>query len=117
MGLAGCATAAWDDNGKPILGEVGELVVTAPMPSMPLYLWNDPDGARYRDSYFDTWPGVWRHGDWITAHSDGSVVILPKIPISSLKGIVPGYPDHPASLDDMQAAIEAGATQGFRKQG
>jgi acetoacetyl-CoA synthetase len=73
--LAGCATAAWDDNGKPILAEVGELVVTQPMPSMPLYLWNDPDGARYRDSYFDTWPGVWRHGDWITAYPDGAVVI------------------------------------------
>jgi acetoacetyl-CoA synthetase len=73
--LAGCATAAWDDNGKPILGEVGELVITQPMPSMPLYLWNDADGARYRDSYFDTWPGVWRHGDWITAFPDGAVVI------------------------------------------
>jgi acetoacetyl-CoA synthetase len=73
--LAGAATASWDDDGKPLVGEVGELVITEPMPSMPLYLWNDPDGARYRDSYFDTWPGVWRHGDWTTMHPDGSVVI------------------------------------------
>jgi acetoacetyl-CoA synthetase len=73
--LAGAAIASWDDDGKPVVGEVGELVITEPMPSMPLYLWNDPDGARYRDSYFDTWPGVWRHGDWTTVHPDGSVVI------------------------------------------
>jgi acetoacetyl-CoA synthetase len=73
--LAGCATASWDDLGEPVVGDVGELVVTQPMPSMPIYLWNDPDGARYRDSYFDTWPGVWRHGDWITTYPDGSVVI------------------------------------------
>jgi acetoacetyl-CoA synthetase len=73
--LAGAAVAAWDDDGKPVIGELGELVVTKPMPSMPLYLWNDTDGSRYRDSYFDPWPGVWRHGDWITVEADHSVVI------------------------------------------
>jgi acetoacetyl-CoA synthetase len=66
---------AWDPQGKPLTDEVGELVVTNPMPSMPLYFWNDPDGSRYHDSYFDTYPGVWRHGDWITITSRGSVVI------------------------------------------
>ncbi|WP_019877143.1 acetoacetate--CoA ligase [Sporichthya polymorpha] len=73
--LAGAAIAAWDDDGNPVTGEVGELVITRPMPSMPLHLWNDTDNARYLDSYFDPWPGVWRHGDWITLYEDNSVVI------------------------------------------
>ncbi|WFB06312.1 acetoacetate--CoA ligase [Streptomyces sp. LX-29] len=66
---------AWDPQGKPLVDEVGELVVTRPMPSMPIHFWNDPDGSRYRDSYFEMFPGVWRHGDWITLTSRGSVVI------------------------------------------
>ncbi|GGR59433.1 acetoacetate--CoA ligase [Streptomyces roseolus] len=66
---------AWDPSGKPVVGEVGELVVTNPMPSMPIHFWNDPDGSRYRDSYFEMFPGVWRHGDWITITDHGSVVI------------------------------------------
>ncbi|KPI21470.1 acetoacetyl-CoA synthase [Actinobacteria bacterium OK074] len=66
---------SWDPSGKPLTDEVGELVVTNPMPSMPIYFWNDPEGTRYHDSYFDTYPGVWRHGDWITLTSRGSVVI------------------------------------------
>ncbi|WEH42914.1 acetoacetate--CoA ligase [Streptomyces sp. AM 2-1-1] len=66
---------SWDAQGEPHLGEVGELVVAAPMPSMPLRFWNDPDGSRYHDSYFDMYPGVWRHGDWITLTERGSVII------------------------------------------
>ncbi|MFD7566526.1 acetoacetate--CoA ligase [Streptomyces tendae] len=66
---------SWDPSGNPLTDEVGELVVTNPMPSMPIRFWNDPDGSRYHDSYFDTYPGVWRHGDWITLTSRGSVVI------------------------------------------
>ncbi|MFI6209796.1 acetoacetate--CoA ligase [Streptomyces sp. NPDC051041] len=66
---------SWDPSGRPLVDEVGELVVTNPMPSMPIRFWNDPDGSRYRDSYFATYPGVWRHGDWITVTSRGSVVI------------------------------------------
>ncbi|WP_267245380.1 acetoacetate--CoA ligase [Streptomyces sp. PR69] len=66
---------SWDPQGKPLTGEVGELVVTNPMPSMPIRFWNDPDGSRYRDSYFEMFPGVWRHGDWITLTERGSVVI------------------------------------------
>ncbi|ALE75782.1 acetoacetyl-CoA synthetase [Pseudonocardia sp. EC080610-09] len=73
--LAGVDCAAWDDDGEPVVGSVGDLVVTQPMPSMPVYLWNDPDAVRYTESYFDTWPGVWRHGDWVTLHDDGSVSI------------------------------------------
>jgi acetoacetyl-CoA synthetase len=73
--LAGVDCAAWDDDGKPVIDSVGELVVTQPMPSMPVYLWNDPDSVRYTEAYFDTWPGVWRHGDWTTMHADGSISI------------------------------------------
>ncbi|GAA4126795.1 acetoacetate--CoA ligase [Nocardioides fonticola] len=68
----GVAAAAWDDEGRPVVGALGELVVTAPMPSMPLGLWGDPDGARLRATYFDRWPGIWRHGDWIRFEERGS---------------------------------------------
>jgi acetoacetyl-CoA synthetase len=66
---------AWDPYGKPVTDEVGELIVTNPMPSMPIYFWNDPGGARYRESYFEMFPGAWRHGDWITVTSRGTVII------------------------------------------
>lgn len=71
----GVALDAYDLGGQPVRGEVGELVVTRPMPSMPVMFWDDPDGERYRSAYFDTYPGVWRHGDWITITDHGSVVI------------------------------------------
>ena len=66
---------AFDPAGDPLVDEVGELVVTRPMPSMPIRFLGDPDGSRYRDSYFDTYPGVWRHGDWITLTGRNTVVI------------------------------------------
>jgi acetoacetyl-CoA synthetase len=72
----GVAAAAWDPAGQPMVGTAGELVITRPMPSMPLYFWGDPDGSRFRDSYFSTWPGVWRHGDLVEFDADGSSVIL-----------------------------------------
>jgi acetoacetyl-CoA synthetase len=71
----GCKVEAYDAQGSPVIGEVGELVITAPMPSMPLGFWNDPDGARCRASYFDVYPGVWRHGDWIEITDRGTAVI------------------------------------------
>ena len=71
----GAKVEAYSADGKPVVGEVGELVITRPLPSMPVYLWNDPDGARYRASYFEVFPGVWRHGDWIRFNADGSSVI------------------------------------------
>jgi acetoacetyl-CoA synthetase len=71
----GAKVEAYNADGKPVVGEVGELVITRPLPSMPVYLWNDPDGKRYRASYFDVFPGVWRHGDWIRFNADGSSVI------------------------------------------
>jgi acetoacetyl-CoA synthetase len=72
----GAKVEAFDAEGKPVTGEVGELVITAPMPSMPVGFWNDPDGERYRASYFAAYPGVWRHGDWITMLPDGGCVIF-----------------------------------------
>jgi acetoacetyl-CoA synthetase len=71
----GAAVQAYSDDGRPLTGEVGELVITEPMPSMPLYFWNDPDGERYRESYFEMYPGVWRHGDWIKITERGTAVI------------------------------------------
>jgi acetoacetyl-CoA synthetase len=71
----GAKVEAYDPTGKPVIGELGELVITAPMPSMPVGFWNDPDGRRYREAYFDVFPGVWRHGDWITIGADGTCVI------------------------------------------
>jgi acetoacetyl-CoA synthetase len=73
-GLGACIEA-WDDAGRPLTGEVGELVLTAPLPSMPIGFWNDPERARFHASYFEMYPGVWRHGDWIKLNPDGSSVI------------------------------------------
>ena len=72
----GAAIDVLDEDGRALRDEVGELVLTAPLPSMPVRFWNDADGERYRASYFDHYPGVWRHGDWATLTDDGSLVIL-----------------------------------------
>ena len=71
----GAKVEAWDEQGNPVVNEVGELVITAPMPSMPVFMWGDAGGSRYRDSYFDMFPGVWRHGDWIEITDRGTAVI------------------------------------------
>jgi acetoacetyl-CoA synthetase len=72
----GAAVEAWDENGNPVVDEVGELVVTEPMPSMPVFFWgDDAEQSRYRASYFEHYPGVWRHGDWIEITSRGTAVI------------------------------------------
>lgn len=71
----GARVEAYDRSGRPLTGALGELVVTAPMPSMPVCFWGDPDGRRYREAYFEVFPGVWRHGDWITIGPDGGCAI------------------------------------------
>ena len=71
----GAKVEAFDEAGRSLVGETGELVLTAPLPSMPVGFWNDPDGTRYRESYFEMYPGVWRHGDWIRITERGSAVI------------------------------------------
>jgi acetoacetyl-CoA synthetase len=71
----GAKVEAFDEDGNSVIDQVGELVITEPMPSMPLYFWGDEDGSRYRASYFEPYPGVWRHGDWIEITSRGTAVI------------------------------------------
>jgi len=71
----GAKVQAFDEDGTSVVDQVGELVITEPMPSMPLFLWGDEDGSRYHASYFEQYPGVWRHGDWIEITSRGTAVI------------------------------------------
>lgn len=71
----GCAMQAYDDEGRPIIGSLGEMVIEKPMPSMPVFFWNDPDKKRYKASYFEKYPGKWRHGDWIKIFENGSLII------------------------------------------
>ncbi len=71
----GAKVEAWDEEGHPVIDEVGELVVAEPMPSMPVFFWGDEDGSRYRESYFELFPGAWRHGDWIEITSRGTAII------------------------------------------
>jgi len=71
----GARVEAFNDKGEPVIGQLGELVITAPMPSMPVGFWGDDTGERYREAYFDVYPGVWRHGDWITITERGTCII------------------------------------------
>src|SRR5204862_696664 len=71
----GAKVEAFDEDGNPLIDEVGELVITEPMPSMPVFLWGDEDGSRYLASYFEMYPGIWRHGDWIEITSRGTAII------------------------------------------
>jgi acetoacetyl-CoA synthetase len=71
----GAAVESWDEDGNALVGEMGELVITEPMPSMPLYFWADEDGSRLRESYFSTYEGIWRHGDWIEITERGTAII------------------------------------------
>jgi acetoacetyl-CoA synthetase len=71
----GAAIESWDPDGVAHIGQVGELVITKPMPSMPIYFWGDDDGSKYRDAYFAMFPGIWRHGDWIEITERGTAII------------------------------------------
>ncbi|MBI2082563.1 MAG: acetoacetate--CoA ligase [Deltaproteobacteria bacterium] len=71
----GMRVECWDESGKPVVGQQGELVCTAPFPSMPIYFWKDPEGKKYHDAYFDVYPNVWRHGDFIEITSHGGIII------------------------------------------
>ena len=73
--MLGMDVHSWSDDGKPLVDEVGELVVTNPFPSMPIRFWNDAEGKRYKESYFETFPGVWRHGDFIKINARGGCYI------------------------------------------
>jgi acetoacetyl-CoA synthetase len=71
----GASVESWDEQGRPLVGEVGELVITQPMPSMPVFFWNDEDGSKLREAYFEMYPGIWRHGDWIEITDRGTAII------------------------------------------
>src|SRR5690606_13024000 len=72
----GSAVVAYNDEGKPVYDEVGELVIEKPMPSMPLYFWKDEESTKYRESYFEKFPNVWSHGDWIKINRGEGIVIF-----------------------------------------
>ncbi len=71
----GMKIESFDEKSKPVYGKQGELVCTAPSPSMPIYFWHDPDHRKYHDAYFNVYPGVWRHGDYIEVNDHGGVII------------------------------------------
>jgi len=104
----GVALDAYDEQGRSVRGEVGELVVTRPMPSMPVGFWDDADGSRYRDAYFSTYPGVWRHGDWITLTERHSVVIHGRSDATlNRRGIRIGSSDLCAAVEALPEVAEA----------
>jgi acetoacetyl-CoA synthetase len=115
-----CAVDAYDEHGHPVVGEVGELVITKPMPSMPVMFWNDPDGSRLREAYFETYPGVWRHGDWIKFTDRGSCVIYGRSDSTLNRGGVRMgtsefyrvVEEHPAVEDSLVIDTSAAGTEG-----
>jgi acetoacetyl-CoA synthetase len=104
LGIAACA---YDAEGREVVGALGELVVTKPMPSMPVFLWNDPDLQRYRDLYFDLFPGVWRQGDWIVFTERGSSVVTGRSDATLNRGGVRlGSGDFYAVLEELPEVTE-----------
>lgn len=104
----GVKAEAWSAAGQPVVDEVGELVITEPMPSMPTGFWNDPDGTRYRDAYFSTFPGVWRHGDWVRISSQGTVVIEGRSDSTlNRAGVRMGSAEIYATVDSMPAVADS----------
>ena len=117
----GAKIEAFDEDGKSIVDEVGELVITEPMPSMPVFFWGDPDGSRYRESYFEHYPGVWRHGDWIEITSRGTAVIYGRSDSTiNRQGVRMGTSeiyravlDVPAVLDALVVDVPKEGTEGW----
>ncbi len=106
--MLGVAVASWNEDGRPVTGEVGELVVTEPMPSMPLRFWNDPDGTRYREAYFEPWPGVWRHGDWLEITERGTCLITGRSDSTLNRGGVRmGTADIYAAVESVPAVVDS----------
>ena len=104
----GAKVEAYDDSGKPLSDEVGELVCAEPMPSMPLYFWNDPGNKRYLESYFDTYPGVWRHGDWIRITPRGGAVIYGRSDSTiNRHGVRMGTSELYRAVEDMDEVLDS----------
>lgn len=119
----GAAVAAFDESGHPVVNQVGELVLTRPMPSMPVAFWNDPDGSRLRAAYFEYFPGVWRHGDWISVSDRGSCVIYGRSDSTLNRGgirmgtaefyrVVEGFDEITDSLVIDTTRLDAGGAEG-----
>jgi acetoacetyl-CoA synthetase len=104
----GLHVEAWDEQGQPLVGEVGELVVLKPMPSMPLRIWGDDSGERLHDSYFDVYPGIWRHGDWVTITDRGTGVVHGRSDSTlNRHGVRMGSADIYAAVEGMPEVAEA----------
>ena len=104
----GIHVESWDEQGRPLVGAVGELVVIAPIPSMPLSIWGDDDGSRYREAYFDVYPGVWRHGDWMTLTDRGTTVVHGRSDSTlNRHGVRMGSADIYAAVEAMPEVAEA----------
>jgi acetoacetyl-CoA synthetase len=117
----GAKVEAFDEDGNSVIDEVGELVITEPMPSMPVFFWGDDDGSRYRASYFETYPGVWRHGDWIEITSRGTAIIYGRSDSTINRGgirmgtaeIYRAVADLPDVLDSLVVDIPKPGTEGW----
>ena len=106
--MLGARVEAFDDAGRSLLGERGELVITAPMPSMPLGFWGDPDGSRFRASYFERYPGVWHHGDWLTITERGSCIVSGRSDATLNRGGVRlGTADFYAVVEDLPEVADS----------
>jgi acetoacetyl-CoA synthetase len=104
----GVDTASFDPEGREVVGELGELVIRQPMPSMAVSFWNDPDGARYRAAYFDVYPGIWRHGDWIMFTERGSSVITGRSDATLNRGGVRlGTSEFYSVLEELDEVLDA----------
>ncbi|MEO7020943.1 MAG: acetoacetate--CoA ligase [Ktedonobacteraceae bacterium] len=104
----GAKVEAFDEQGNTLIDEVGELVITKPMPSMPLYFWNDPDGQKYYHSYFDVYPGIWRHGDWIKITPSGSSIIYGRSDSTiNRKGVRMGSSEIYRIVEDMPEVLDS----------
>lgn len=104
----GAAVAAYNDEGEAVIDEVGELVCTKPMPSMPLSFWGDDDGSRYCESYFDQWPGIWRHGDWIKITEYGGAIIYGRSDATINRyGIRMGTSELYAAIEELPDVIDS----------
>ena len=104
----GAKVEAWDQTGEPVVGRVGELVIAAPTPSMPVKFWNDPDGRRYRSSYFEMFPNAWRHGDWIKFNERGGCVIYGRSDATvNRKGIRMGTSEIYASVEAIEGIVDS----------
>jgi acetoacetyl-CoA synthetase len=104
----GAKVEAFDEEGHTLIDEMGELVISQPMPSMPLYFWNDPDGQNYYRSYFDAYPGIWRHGDWIKITTNGSAVIYGRSDSTiNRKGIRMGSSEIYRVIEDLPEILDS----------